>query len=226
MWRSWRTASVALIAAAAAAACGGRPYTDYEPSAKVTGAGPRPEVSFTAGLTERSGSVQITYRIVNTGPVPLVIYDGAPSEHGAATSTLVPEAYVTARENGTVEIARRTFPVPPGVHPVALAVLRGTILPPGKTASGSFAVALPLTPLRPYMGSAEIRLPDRVERLVFCLGVVRQDALSERLRDGLPQPGGSAGPSRDSPLFPHPSPQYLFCSSEHRLTAAAVSTGE
>lgn len=210
----WRAVAAALLAAAATSSCGGAdPYTDYEPAPPEQRA-PRPGARLTATIIQLPTALRITYRLVNTGPVPLVVYDGQPTGNDAAISA---SAYVTARRDGTVEIAKRTFTVPPGEHPTGLNLLRGTILRSGQAVTETLDVALPLVPLRTYVEPKEMRLPDPVRRVVFCLGVTRQDALPERLRNGVAQGGGSPTPSPEDPVYPHPSPQHLFCSAVKKL---------
>jgi len=127
--------------------------------------------------------------------------------------------YVTARKDGTVEIAKRTFTVPPGITLDAQTLLQGTILQPGKNLADEVSVPLPLSPLREYLDPADMSLPNPVKKVVFCLGVTRQDAFPEDTRNGvdLEDDGASPSPSKDGPLFTHPSSQHLFCSATYRL---------
>ena len=102
--------------------------------------------------------------------------------------------------------------MPGGVEPAGAEVLRGTVLPPGADLTEKVPVTLPLTGRRPYL--TDVRLPDPIGPVMFCLGVARIDALEA------PVPQPSAGEAdekgRDTrPLFNHPSPQHLFCSEPH-----------
>ena len=135
-------------------------------------------------------------------------YDGEPTGNDAATGA---GAYVTARRDGTVELARRTFGVPPGPLPTGLTLLRGTILQPGQAVGATPGVPLPLTPLRPYVELAKMRLPDPVKKVVFCLGASRQDVLPERLRNGVAQ--GVAAPPRRPTTRCSPIPAPTICSA-------------
>ncbi|MQA25224.1 MAG: hypothetical protein GEU94_07095 [Micromonosporaceae bacterium] len=176
-----------------------------------------PKAQFHAAITEQPDGLRIQYKLVNTGKAPLIAYNGVPPKDSPNPQAPDPEAvYVTARADGTVELARRTFSVPEGVDPYAQMLIGGTILAPREDLAEEFTVQLPLVARRPYQGamSKPPRLPAPVSRVVFCLGAARQDAFPEGLRSGVPLPSGSAV---EGPLFPHPSPQHIFCSGPYQL---------
>lgn len=175
----------------------------------------RPDATFQATVSRQADGLRISYRLRNTGSVPLIVYNGVPRTDSPEKITPAPEAvYVTARTDGTVELAKRTFPVPEGVNPYARLLVGGTIVPPGDDLSETFTVPLPLIARRPYQEamSTPPRLPDPVRRVVFCLGATRQDAFPTRWASGAPGAG-------DGPVFLHPSPQHLFCSDPFDLDA-------
>jgi hypothetical protein len=201
-------AAVAAVAAAALSACGARPYADYEP--ETPSGGQRPAVTFRATVQPGDDRLRITYKLVNSGPVAVVAYSGMQVGGEPAGPD---DVYVTARRDGTVEVAKRTFEVPDGADPDAAELVRGAVLAPGATLSEKVTVPLPLVGRRPYL--SVVKLPETVSTVVFCLGVARLDAL----RAPVPNPSAQADPD-SRPLFTHPSPQHLFCSGPVALVAA------
>lgn len=205
-----------LVAVAALSSCGGRAYVDYEPPAKATG--PRPEVDFRATITRQGNELRIDYRLANAGAVPIVAFNGV--QRGDSSRSAVDTVYVTARKDGTVEVAKRTFSVPEGVDAAGLEFIVGTVLPPTGAVSERLVVPLPLKPARPYQSalSDPIKLPDPVKRVVFCVGAALVDALPARKQ---PPPG--ATPPRSSQyetgLFPQDGRNHLFCSKPYDLAS-------
>lgn len=102
-------------------------------------------------------------------------------------------AYVTGRDDGTVEIAKRVFAPPEGVGLAVDFVVRGTVLAPRRSLIEIVHVPLPLRPRHPYDANAS--LPDPVERAVFCVGVAKQSAVP-------PLPTAS-GDTDGRPSYPH-----------------------
>ncbi|WP_422771851.1 hypothetical protein ACN28C_01645 [Plantactinospora sp. WMMC1484] len=124
--------------------------------------------SFDAEITPRPEALAIRYTLRNQGAEPIVGYVGV--EGDAASHAY--DVYVTARKDGTVELAKRTFAILPGVNADAVGTIEGTVVPPGEDVSEEFSVSLPLEGRRPYV--ATVTLPEPVRDVVFCLGVVMQ----------------------------------------------------
>jgi hypothetical protein len=204
-------ATVLLAAGCGAlAGCGARPYADYEPEAPAGGA--PPQVTFEASVRPDGDRLLISYKLVNTGPVAVVAYngmqlDGAPAQRDAV--------YVTARRDGTVEVAKRAYEVPDGVDPGGAELLRGTVLAPRAQLAEKVTVPLPLVGRRPYLSA--VKLPDAPSTVVFCLGVERLEALQAPV----PNPDGDADPD-SRPLFTHPTPQHLLCSERVALAPGSA----
>ncbi|MGA8113797.1 MAG: hypothetical protein WCA46_09065 [Actinocatenispora sp.] len=230
-----------LVAALGLAACSGGPGPAGPPGATTN---PDPHAALTGSVRHDADALRIHYRLRNTGAVPIVVYDGVPGTDSASAPRTDPDAvYVTQRDAHTVEVAKRTFDVPDGVHPDARLLIRGTVLAPGRSLAEDVTVPLPLRARRPYQEAMATppTLPVRVDRVVFCVGVARQDAFPQRLRSGVPEPSTSESPSVDAspstggsapvgtspsiagsptvgaqPAFPQPSPQHLRCTRPFR----------
>jgi hypothetical protein len=200
-------AAAAALLGAGLAGCGKERFVDYEP--EPAQGGPRPDVTFSATVTPRPDALEIEYRLANSGDAAVVAFTGVPRQ--GRTDVADPAAvYVTAREDGTVEVAKRTYRVPDGIDLDAPVPMRARILAAGEQVTERLTVALPLTGRRPYVD--DVRLPDPVERVVFCVGAARLDTFPPALRDGLPVPAPTQDTTGRYAWFPHPSPQHLFCS--------------
>lgn len=73
------------------------------------------------------------------------MFNGVPDPDDPSRSDLN-AVYVTARKDGTVEIAKRTFDAPEGVGVAGPEFIWATILPRGGAVNERVAVALPLNP--------------------------------------------------------------------------------
>ena len=130
----------------------------------------------------------------------VVAYIGVPGN--AASHSY--DVFVTAREDGTVEIAKRTFAIPPGTNADAIGTIEGVVIPPGEQFAEDFRISLPLKGNRPYVG--EVKLPDPVKTVVFCIGAVLQKEAPA------PKPA-----DRGRGAYPLNGPQHLFCSEPASL---------
>jgi hypothetical protein len=186
-----------IIAAVAAvfmlAACSAEAYVDYEPKWEPTGI--RPDVEFTASVKKQSDGLIISYTLRNQGADAIVAYIGVPGD--AASHSY--DVFVTAREDGTVEIAKRTFTIPPGTNADAVGTIEGAVIPPGEHFAEELFLSLPLKGYRPYV--SEVKLPDPVKTVVFCVG-----ALLDREAPA-PKPADN-----NRGAYPLNGPQHLFCS--------------
>ncbi|GAB3969105.1 hypothetical protein V1634_20585 [Plantactinospora veratri] len=182
-------AALALVILAGCA----EPYEDFEPEWTPTGV--KPSASFDAEVAPRAAALDIRYTLRNQGTEPIVAYVGV--EDDAASHP--EDVYVTVRKDDTVEVAKRTFAIPPGLNVEAIGTIEGVVVPPGEEVSEEFSVHLPLRANRPY--SSRFKLPEPVREVVFCLGAVLQSEAAA------PKPGADGRGK-----YPLNGPQHLFCS--------------
>lgn len=191
-------AGTAVLAVITLVGCGGDAYVDFEPEWKPTGA--KPTASFDAEVTPRAEALDIRYTLRNQGTEPIVAYIGV--EGDAASHAY--DVYVTARKDGTVEVAKRTFAIPPNVNADTIGTIEGVVVPPGEAVSEEFSVPLPLEANRPY--ASGFKLPETVREVVFCLGAVLQSEAAA------PKPA-----EEGRGKYPLNGPQHLFCSPPAKL---------
>ncbi|MEV0274670.1 hypothetical protein AB0H43_38355 [Hamadaea sp. NPDC050747] len=188
-----------LFAGGLAALLGGCSAAPAEP-ADPPASGAPPAVGFTAEVVVEGQSLHVTYRLTNQSPDELLVLNRVP---GAADAV-----YVVGR-SGThvVEIGKRAFAMPDTdkVSWAQAARVGVTKVPPGESVGEQLTVSLPLSRRHPYgddYGDGTITLPDPIEQVVFCLGVVRaSEAKGLAADETLPH------------LSSTTSVQHLFCSN-------------
>jgi hypothetical protein len=164
------------------------------------------DVGLTVAVTRESGALRIDYTLVNRTGEPVVAFTGIPRRDTHENPVADPNAvYVTARDNDTVQIAKRVFAPPEGVGLAVDLVVRGTVLAPQASVAEVVRVPLPLTARHPYDTTAH--LPESPKRAVFCVGVAKRDAVAP-----VPPASGDTDPR---PVYAHRASvaggQYLAC---------------
>jgi hypothetical protein len=178
---------------------------------------PGPRVSLQATFEHTGNALVVDYQFANDGSVPVVVFNGVPTKETTSTPKTDPNAvYVTASADGTVDLAKRLFPVPAGVDPAARFLMRGSIVAAGARLHERVIVPLPPLARQPYAGASGPRgaaLPSPVRRVRFCLGTARQDAVR-------PVPSSSGDPD-PAPIYPHAAGveayQSVVCSPPYDL---------
>jgi hypothetical protein len=103
--------------------------------------------------------------------------------------------YVTGRGDGLVEVALRAFDVPDGIYPEMMARIGAVTVASGASITGAVLASMPLTRNHPYgddYGRGVVRLPDPIQQVVFCIGVIRS-------AEARPLPEPTAGPNGSLP---------------------------
>jgi hypothetical protein len=167
---------------------------------------PRLDVGLTVTVSRESSALRIDYTLVNRTSDPIVAFNGVPRRDTHENPEPDPNAvYVTARDDGTVEIAKRVFAPPEGVGLAVDFVVRGSVVAPQQSLGEVVRVPLPLTARHPYDTSAS--LPADARRAVFCVGVAKQSAVA-------PNPTAS-GDTDPRPVYAHRASvakgQHLAC---------------
>ncbi len=174
--RTARLLAGVAVAGVLVAACGAA----GEPEAAGSGTG-RGEVSVSstpepapgvldAEITTVGSSLRIAWSVTNVSGGDLVVFDDRRPDESPNAERY--GAFVTAgHEDGTVEVARRLFPVPDDLEGVQAYGVAASTLPAGAKAEGREIVLLPLAyaPAAPAGGGDP--LPDDPARVVFCVGV-------------------------------------------------------
>ncbi len=182
------------------AACQAEAYVDYEPQWKPTGT--KPDVALSAAIMKDGDGLKIRYTLTNQSDEEAVVaYIGVPADPASHAW----DVFVTAREDNVVEIAKRTFDIPPGTNADAVGTIEGVTLGPNQKFEEEFRLSLPLKGKRPYVG--EVKLPEPVSVVVFCVGALLQREAPA------PKPA-----DRGRGAYPLNGPQHLFCSDPYSLS--------
>jgi hypothetical protein len=181
--------------------------TSTGPTGTTTGSTVDADLSLSADVD--ADRLRVTYRLRNAGSAPIVALNGVPATDTVDDPAVDPNAvYLTARDDDTVEIAKRAFAPPPGVAPAAPFQLAGTVVAAGGEMAEEFTVPLPLRGRSPYGAVAGgDRLPEPWSSMVFCLGVL-PDTMIEMRRAG----------TADRPVYGHMD----FTVAAQRLVCAAL----
>lgn len=153
----------------------------------------------------------INYRVTNNGRQTLLALNKlprrSPGKVGYDDSNHV---YIEPQADGTVEISKRAYALPPNAQARVRELPGATLLAPGQSLAEEISVALPLVRRRPYMTlvPASAQMPDAQLRVRFCLGVAPRDG------------SGVNGKSKDRVLLPGykvVTTQRLLCGEVQEL---------
>ena len=204
----------ALWAAGCADSAGGgpdrRPVENGGEPADPPGAAEKPPARFVGRLDVGDSGVTVRYSVTNRGREPLLVVNRLPKPSGAGVRYTPDRGYVAGHGEDRVLVSQRAFPWPDSdrigfAQPPMVGVTR---LPPGASTRAEVTVPLPLQRSHPFgddLGYGTIELPDPVEQVEFCLGVIAPPfppALSLHRDDGTEviNHGNAAHQA-----------QYLFC---------------
>ena len=192
-------ALVATVACLVIAGCSASPAEPPDPVATGT----LPDVMFTAGVKPGQGALSITYELTNRSPADLVVVNRVLPDANAV--------FVVGRRDGRVQIGKRAFARPDDDRTdyATTPSTGGTVVGPGKSVGETFTVPLPLTRQHPYAND-EIKLPEPVKNVVFCLGVLPRAAVA-----GTTGPDGAVVVVHDKATTTR---QHLFCSPPASLS--------
>jgi hypothetical protein len=171
-----------------------------EPADPPAPAGAAPAADFQATVTADAGAIRISYTFTNKSNADLLVLNKVLSDPNAV--------YITGRPGSQVQLAKRAFPMPETdrMSWAQAAQVSGSVVAPGASVSEQLVIARPLKRFYPYgndFGYGEIKLPDPVKELVFCLGVVRSADVNGKTT--VPHLSSTTGV------------QHLFCSAPAAL---------
>lgn len=151
-----------------------------------------PAADFDATIDVGDDAVTVRYTLTNRSGGDLLVTDRPPVQVGAGVRYSPDETYVVGQGDGRVQISQRAFatPDPSRVDFAQPPRVGATTLADGEELSGSVEVPVPLARSYPFgddLGYGEIRLPDPVRQVTFCLGVLPppyDPAINKQTEDG------------------------------------------
>ncbi|HKJ18512.1 MAG TPA: hypothetical protein VJ984_14255 [Xanthomonadales bacterium] len=105
------------------------------------------DMQLTVNTAVEDGKLQLSYSMVNGSGQDIFVFD---TLYDMATRSMNPDWYYASVENDVIVIARQVWPLPQGLAHSEPEVPYGRWIEAGHTASGQFAVALPVKEEDPY----------------------------------------------------------------------------
>ncbi len=171
---------------------------------------PEPEASFRVEVTPDDTAVSIRYRLTNGSDRVLLVPNQLTDSNGAVDDTRQ-TVYVTGTGEHAVAISQRVFASPETdrLDLAQLPTVGVSRLKPGGILSVDLEVPLPLERRHPFgddLGYGTIELPDPVDEVQFCLGVISAPVAPNV---GLVRSDGVSTIQHGTPAN---DAQYLYCS--------------
>lgn len=154
-------------------------------SDNVTGPEEPVDAELDATVERVGSSLRIAWTVTNNSGEELVVFDNRRPDETGDTERY--GSYVVGRDDGSVEISRRLFPVPEDLEGVQAYGVTASLLAAESEASGREIVLLPpeYAPAAPEGGGDP--LPDDPEEAVFCLGVAPADEFPASASESAPE---------------------------------------
>ncbi|MEI7054824.1 hypothetical protein WBG06_03320 [Nocardioides sp. CCNWLW239] len=161
-----------LLLAGCADAGADSPYGEFGPS----GSAPAPEATFGAEVSVGDTEVRVSYRFANDGDEPVLLINRPAVAAGAGVRYREDAAYVTEDAGGGALLSQALFGIPDTDQTwESIPRVGVTEVAPGETVEVDVSSAVPLTWFHPFgsdFGSGAMSIPDDVDKIRFCLGVV------------------------------------------------------
>jgi len=188
--------------------------TDVSEPAAPEVIAPKPDADAQLTVVVGPSTIEVRWRLANTGGSPLLVVDKVPVPSGAGTDWRADAAYVTG-EGDDVLLSQQVFAWPDTDMTWEVAPRVGvTELAAGESLEHEVVVPLPLERMHPFgadLGDGVVSLPSDPGTVRFCLGVIAPpypQALARKQQDGVDTVSHGNAVS-DS--------QYLFCSEPVEL---------
>ena len=179
-------------------------YGEFGPPSSV----PAPEARFDAEVTVRDTEVQVSYRFANKGDESLLLINRRGVAVGGGVRYREDAAYVTEDAGGGALLSQALFGIPDSDQTwESIPRVGVTEVKPGETVEVEVRSAVPLSWFHPFgsdFGSGAMSIPDGVDEVRFCLGVVAPpfpESMTPRTEEDGTRTVGHASAA-----------QHLFCS--------------
>ncbi|EGD42454.1 LigA [Nocardioidaceae bacterium Broad-1] len=141
-------------------------------------------VRFESEIATAGDSLQISYRVVNDADIDVYVVDSVPTyANGALQPASADTVYVLGSGGSRAEVSKRVFPVPDDTSFAQMPAVGWVRLAAGEEMERDVRVSLPLEAYRPFDDDSAPDLPDPVDEVIFCVGVLD---LRDLYPDGVP----------------------------------------
>lgn len=130
-------------------------------------------VRFESEIVTAGDALEISYRVVNDADTDVYVVDSVPTYTNDA---LQPESadtvYVLGSGGSRAELSKRVFALPDDKTFAQMPAVGWAKLAAGEEMKRNISVPLPLEEYRPFTDDSVPELPDPVEEVIFCVGVL------------------------------------------------------
>ncbi|MEU6133879.1 hypothetical protein [Nocardioides sp. NPDC047086] len=167
-------------------------------------------VRFESKIAAAGDGLEISYRVVNDADTDVYVVDSVPTyANGALQPPSADTVYVLGSGGSRAEASKRVFPLPDDKTFAQMPAVGWVRLAAGEEMERDVRVPLPLEEYRPFDDDSVPELPDPVEEVIFCVGVLD-------LRDLYPEgvPAEVTGLAHSDSAA---ESQQIFCSESEKL---------
>ncbi|MGY0387500.1 hypothetical protein ACWZJV_11065 [Nocardioides sp. WG-D5] len=141
-------------------------------------------VRFESEIAVAGDALEVSYRVVNDADIDVYVVDSVPTyANGALQPASADTVYVLGSGGSRAEVSKRVFPVPDDTSFAQMPAVGWVRLAAGEEMERDVRVSLPLEAHRPFDDDSAPDLPDPVDEVIFCVGVLD---LRDLYPDGVP----------------------------------------
>ncbi|MFI5622280.1 hypothetical protein ACIA03_02340 [Nocardioides sp. NPDC051685] len=141
-------------------------------------------VRFESEIATAGDALEISYRVVNDADTDVYVIDSVPTyANGALQPESADTVYVLGSGGSRAEVSKRVFALPDDKTFAQMPAVGWVELAAGEELKRDVRVPLPLEEYRPFDDDSVPGLPDPVEEVIFCVGVLD---LRDLYPDGVP----------------------------------------
>lgn len=130
-------------------------------------------VRFESEVAQTGGALEVSYRVVNDADTDVYVVDSVPTyANGALQPESADTVYVLGSGGSRAEVSKRVFALPDDKDFAQMPAVGWVKLAAGEEMKRNVRVPLPLEEYRPFDDDSVPELPDPVEEVVFCIGVL------------------------------------------------------
>ena len=130
-------------------------------------------VRFESEIAQTGGALEVSYRVVNDADTDVYVVDSVPTyANGALQPASADTVYVLGSGGSRAEVSKRVFSLPEDKSFAQMPAVGWVKLAAGEEMKRDVRVPLPLEEYRPFDDDSVPELPDPVEEVIFCVGVL------------------------------------------------------
>lgn len=130
-------------------------------------------VRFESEIAQTGGALEVSYRVINDADNDVYVVDSVPTyANGALQPASADTVYVLGSGGSRAEVSKRVFALPEDKSFAQMPAVGWVKLAAGEEMKRDVRVPLPLEEYRPFDDDSVPKLPDPVEEIIFCVGVL------------------------------------------------------